>query len=223
MTSSNSESIEMYLKSVAELGGIRMPVPIGRVADRMGVTTVSANEMMKRLVTQGFIEHQPYKGVVLTGKGQKTANNVIRRQRLWECFLVDKLEMDWASSHELACDLEHATADEVANALDKYLGYPSYCPHGNPIPKSNSQVINVAGTLLSEFVIGQKGRIIAIQPEKTEVLSYLYDRGFLPGKEIEILEVAPLEGPLTMRLNGEDVVLGLNLAALITMEETANA
>jgi len=214
-----SESIEMYLKSIAELNGARVPVPIGRVAERMGVTTVSANEMMKRLAGEGLIRHQPYKGVVLTGDGRELANSVIRRQRLWECFLVDKLQLDWARSHELACDLEHATAVEVTLALDDYLGHPTHCPHGNPIPAPGREMTGEAGIPLSALAVGQASSIIAIKPEKEEVLSYLYDRGLLPGKRIKVIEIAPLEGPITLQFENREVILGVNLASLILVDE----
>jgi DtxR family Mn-dependent transcriptional regulator len=220
MMKTSSESMEMYLKSVSELGGSRVPVPIGRVAERMGVTSVSANEMMKRLASQGWIEHQPYKGVVLTGSGRKLANNVIRRQRLWECFLVDRLELDWARSHELACDLEHATASEVAEALADYLGHPERCPHGNPIPATDSEADQDSGVFLSDLVVGQSARVIAVRPAGEEVLTYLFDRGILPGQLVTVAEAAPLQGPLTLSLEEGKVVLGLNLAALVVVQET---
>jgi len=214
----HSESMEMYLKSVAELGGTRAPVPIGRVANRMGVTSVSANEMMKRLAAQGWIEHQPYKGVLLTRSGRRLANNVIRRQRLWECFLVDMLHLDWARSHELACDLEHATAAEVADALAVFLGHPTRCPHGNPIPPADGEGEAENGIPLSQLSIGQSGRILSVQPESEEVLAYLFEKGLHPGQEITVLEVAPLDGPITLRLGESEVVLGLNLASLVLVE-----
>lgn len=215
----HSESIEMYLKSIAELDGVRVPVPIGRVAERMGVTSVSANEMMKRLAAEGLIQHQPYKGVMLTGDGRELANSVIRRQRLWECFLVEKLDLDWAKSHELACDLEHATAVEVTAALADYLGHPSHCPHGNPIPALGREIEGDPGTPLSRLVIGQKGRVSAIKPEKQEVLSYLHERGLLPGQQVQVVEIAPLQGPVTLLLGGQEVVLGMNLAALVLVDQ----
>lgn len=219
MSINSSESVEMYVKSVAELGGDRQPVPIGRVAERMDVTPVSANEMMKRLGSQGYIEHQMYKGVQLTSAGLALANNIIRRQRLWECFLVDKLKLDWARSHELACDLEHATAEEVVEALVSYLGSPTHCPHGNPIPEADSQEPLQSGVLLSELATGHTGRILAIRPENHEVLAYLHDRKLLPGRVVTVIETAPLQGPLTLRLDDDEVVLGLNLASLVQIEE----
>lgn len=220
-----SESVEMYLKSLAELGGEHGPVPIGQVANRMGVSPVSANEMMKRLVEDKFVEHQPYKGVTLTGSGRRLANNVIRRQRLWECFLVDHLELDWAKAHDLACDLEHATAPEVVDALASYLGNPTQCPHGNPIPDPEGEMDTSPAVPLSNLAVADRGRIAAIVPQSSEVLAYLEARGVRPGQHVIVMEAAPLQGPLTVRIGGSspgtgsEVVLGLKLAELVLIEE----
>lgn len=124
-----SESTEMYLKALAELGD--RDVAIARLAGRLGVTHVSANEMMRRLAEQGLVKHTPYKGVTLTKKGREVAANVLRRQRLWEVFLYQHLKIEWAKIYELACSLEHATAPEVTDALADFLGNPTVCPRGN--------------------------------------------------------------------------------------------
>lgn len=219
MTDNASESVEMYLKSLAELGGDRDPVPIGRVAERLGVSPVSANEMMKRLGQQGLVEHLPYKGVSLTPDGRTMAHSVIRRQRLWECFLVDHLKLDWAVAYDQACDLEHATGPAVVEALADYLGQPSTCPHGNPIPGPDGQVVPAGGRSLAELAIGQSGLVRAIMPETGEVLGYLGQRGIRPGQKVTVLESAPLQGPLTVRAGDETIVLGLNLATLVLVDE----
>jgi DtxR family Mn-dependent transcriptional regulator len=218
----SSESVEMYLKTVAELGGERGPVPIGRVAERLGVSPVSANEMMKRLGEQQLIQHQMYKGVSLTGNGRRLANSVIRRQRLWECFLVDHLKLDWAKVHDLACDLEHATSSEVTEALAHYLGNPSRCPHGNPIPDPNGEIRLEDDLTLSRLKVGQSGRIRAIVPESSELLAYLAERGLLPGQSLTVIEAAPLKGPLTLQIGDSQeqsqVALGLALAELVQVD-----
>lgn len=218
----SSESVEMYLKTVAELGGEHEPVPIGRVAERLGVSPVSANEMMKRLGEQKFISHQPYKGVSLTGNGRQLANSVIRRQRLWECFLVDHLQLDWAKVHDLACDLEHATASEVAEALADFLGNPTKCPHGNPIPDRDGKVKQEVNQALANFEVGQMTQIRAIVPESSDVMAYLAERGLRPGQFVTILEAAPLHGPLTLRVGEHEekseIALGLALAELVLVE-----
>ena len=220
--SASSESVEMYLKTVAELGGEHGPVPIGRVAERMGVSPVSANEMMKRLGEQRLIQHQMYKGVSLTDNGRRLANSVIRRQRLWECFLVDHLKLDWARVHDLACDLEHATATEVTEALAQYLGNPGRCPHGNPIPDRDGEVGQENDLTLSRLKVGQSGRIRAIVPESSELLAYLAERGLIPGQSLTVLEAAPLKGPLTLRVGDSQeepqVALGLALAELVQID-----
>lgn len=215
----NSESVEMYLKSVAELGGESSPVSIGRVAERLGVSPVSASEMMKRLGEQSLVEHLPYKGVQLTHNGRYIANNVIRRQRLWECFLVDHLGLDWAAVYDIACELEHATNAEVADALAVYLNHPPNCPHGNPIPDSNGRFPPSPTTTLNQLPIGHTATIKAIKPENSELLAYLYGRRLYPTQTVTVLEKAPLDGPLTLQVGDEQVILGLNLAALIIIED----
>jgi DtxR family transcriptional regulator, Mn-dependent transcriptional regulator len=215
----SSESVEMYLKSVAELGGEWRPVSIGRVAERLGISPVSANEMMKRLSEQRFIHHEPYKGVTLTSSGQQLANNVIRRQRLWECFLVDHLRLDWARAHDLACSLEHATASEVTEALAGYLDNPAVCPHGNPIPGPEGEMAQPPSIPLAELAVGDSGRIQAISPENGEVLAYIQERGLVPGLLVKVIEAAPLRGPLTLQIGRDSVTLGLALAERVLVEK----
>jgi DtxR family transcriptional regulator, Mn-dependent transcriptional regulator len=214
-----SESTEMYLKAIAEVGGDG-PVPIARVAERLNITQVSASEMIRRLTEQEFVQHTPYKGVVLTAPGRRHANSVIRRQRLWECFLYDQLKLGWARIYELACDLEHATAPEVTEALAAFLNYPTRCPHGDPIPNAEGECEPIGGMRLSSVPIGAAVRVIAIQATSTNVFEYLEQRGILPGWTVTVLEAAPLQGPLTVRVNDTQVALGLLMADLVVVEVT---
>lgn len=211
----NSESVEMYLKTVAELGGEHDPIAIGRAARRLGISPVSASEMMKRLGDMGYITHLPYKGVILTPKGLKIANSVIRRQRLWECFLVSHLELDWAQSYGLACSLEHATAPEITDALASFLDNPERCPHGNPIPGEGGETDKRRAIPLGSVQSGSKGRIEAILPENTDVLTYLAERDLKPGTEFTVIDSAPLDGPLTLVVGENHMDIGLNLARRI--------
>ena len=211
----SSESVEMYLKTIAELEDQATPVVIARVAERLGVTPVSANEMMKRLAAQELISHQPYKGVELTDDGRLIAYRVIRRQRLWECFLVDYLKLEWAGVYEAACSLEHATSDLLADALDAYIDYPAVCPHGNPIPTAEGTMAPIKGCSLNELSPGECARILSIRPTGTEVFAYLQQHNILPNQEITVVEVAPMQGPITLDLNDGQVALGLAMAALV--------
>lgn len=213
-----SESVEMYLKVLAELGGGQEPVAIARVAERLGVTQVSANEMMKRLARENLIEHTLYKGVTLTPEGRQLAFNVIRRQRLWELFLADHLKLEWYNVHELACTLEHATPLDVTEALAAYLGNPTRCPHGNPIPSATGDMLPVQGITLDQLAIGKTACIRAVEEGNADVLAYLHKRKLLPGQTVTLIEIAPLDGPLTLKLGDENVILGLNLASQVWVE-----
>lgn len=211
-----SESTEMYLKAMAELGN--RDVAIARLAERLGVTPVSANEMMRRLGEQGLVTHTPYKGVTLTERGREAAANVLRRQRLWEVFLYEHLKIEWAKIYELACSLEHATAPEVTEALAGFLGNPTVCPRGNPIPDENGVFALLEGKSLREAAVGETVRVRAVNATATDVLKYLQDKSILPGQMLEVLEAAPLDGPLTLSVNGREVALGLSMAEFVILE-----
>lgn len=213
--STSNETVEMYLKTIAELSNGGAPVIIARVAERLGVTPVSANEMMKRLAQQGLVVHERYKGVVLTEKGRSTAHSVIRRQRLWERFLVDHLNFEWAGVYEMSCRLEHATSNVLAEALSTYLGHPTVCPHGSPIPRNDGSLPPVTTRPLTALKVGEAGCIQSIQPTTTDVFAYLNRHQILPNRAFTVVEIAPMEGPITLRLESGRVALGRPMAELI--------
>jgi DtxR family transcriptional regulator, Mn-dependent transcriptional regulator len=220
-----SESTEMYLKAMVELSDREM-VGVGRLAERLNVTSVSANEMVRRLSDQELVKHTPYKGVELTKKGRQAACNIVRRQRLWECFLYDHLKIEWTKLYELACSLEHATAPDVTEALAVFLGDPKTCPRGNPIPAADGSFIPLNGIPLSEVAVGETVQVLAVNATATDVIKHLYERNLLPGHKVEVVEAAPLQGPLTLRVNpsdkhvidGKEVVLGLSLAQYVIVK-----
>lgn len=216
-----SESTEMYLKAMVEINDSDA-IAIGRLAQRLSVTPVSANEMIRRLDEQGLVTHKPYKGVVLTEKGREAALNVVRRQRLWECFLYDHLKIEWAQVYELACSLEHATAPEVTDALSTFLGNPKICPRGNPIPAADGSVIRLESLPLSQVAVGEQVRVLAVNATSTEVLRYLQERGLMPGCAVLVIEAEPMQGPLTLRANGKDVALGLSLAEFVLVKSISS-
>ncbi|MCJ7714989.1 MAG: metal-dependent transcriptional regulator [Anaerolineales bacterium] len=135
-----SESKEMYLKSIFELAEGEEPVAVSLLAKRVGVSPVSAAEMVKRLEESKLIVHTLYKGVALTDTGLQRALIVVRRQRLWGRFLADHLKITWSQIYDISCRLEHATDETVTEALAEFLGNPTTCPHGHPIPDANGTV-----------------------------------------------------------------------------------
>jgi len=212
-----SESTEMYLKAMAELSDHDV-VATARLAEHLNVTSVSVNEMVRRLSEQGLMKHTPYKGVTLTEKGREVASNVMRRQRLWECFLYDYLKIEWAQLYELACSLEHATAPEVTEALAAFLGDPKTCPRGNPIPAADGSFAPLDGVPLDTVAIGESVQVLAVNATATDVLKYLYERGILPGCKLTVVEAAPLQGPLTLRVDEKEIALGLSMAKFVIVK-----
>ena len=216
-----SESTEMYLKAMAEMSDHDV-VAIARLAERLGVTPVSANEMVRRLSEQGLVSHTPYKGVNLTKKGREVACNVLRRQRLWECFLYDHLKIEWSMVYEFACSLEHATAPEVTEALAGFLGDPKTCPRGNPIPAADGSFKPLDAIPLSEVKLGETAHVLAVNATATDVLKYLQEKNILPGRDVTVVEIAPMQGPLVLRVAEKDVALGLSVAEFVLVKIIKN-
>lgn len=213
-----AESEEMYLKTIAEISRHGQLVPVTNIADRLHISTVSASEMVHRLQDRGLLEHTPYKGVRLTADGWDRAGGILRRHRLWECFLTEHLELPWKLVHDFACQLEHLSEDALTDALEKFLGLPSFCPHGNPIPPSQGGFEVRAATLLSDLDVGQDGVVLCIREEDGEILEYLDARTVRPGSRVRIEEIAPYDGPRSVLVDGEKQVLGREVADHILIE-----
>jgi DtxR family Mn-dependent transcriptional regulator len=218
-----NESTEMYLKTVAELAnGAGKPVPISALADRLGVSTVSATEMVHRLQDQDLLAHTPYKGVSLTEKGQHWATALIRAHHMWECLLVDKLELPWEKAHDYACQLEHATETAVTEALAAYLNHPTTCPHGNPIPSPQGDTADPNDMALTAVQPGQSGIIQRIYPESTLLLDYLAGRDLKPGNRFTVTKIEPFNGPIIVDCCAQTHPLGQEVAAhiFVKIEDT---
>lgn len=215
-----NESTEMYLKTVRELGGDEGLAPISALAKRLGVSAVSATEMVHRLQDQGYLQHLPYKGIQLTGDGRQRATQVVRNHELWECFLYEHLKLPWTEVHDHACRLEHATDDVVTDALDAFLGYPQRCPHGNSIPSRDGKVDEHALKMLSGLECGQSALVEAIFPEQHDLLVYLDNHDLRPGQVVTLEEIAPFGGPLILRVDGKVVALGDEAAQHIFVSVT---
>lgn len=218
-----NESAEMYLKTVEELAVDDEPVPISAVAERLGVSSVSATEMIHRLAEHGLMVHRPYKGVSLTPAGRQQASNVVRIHRLWECFLADRLGLAWDTVHDLACRLEHATAPEIADALDRFLDHPAACPHGNPIPRVDGSPGSKDEVSLASLCPGHPAIISRIHPETDSLLAYLAGQGLVPGTGVTLVEIAPFNGPLVLSTKAGQHYLGQTVATHIFVQPEERA
>jgi DtxR family Mn-dependent transcriptional regulator len=206
------ESEEMYLKTIYVLAESLDPVPVTALAERLKITTVSASEMVRRLQDRALLDHTPYKGVRLTPGGEERARAILRRHRLWERFITDQLGLDWSEAHDAACQLEHLADDDMIEALDRYLGRPTTCPHGNPIPRPGQEPPLKRALPLSVLKVGEEGTVLSIQSEEAALLAYVDARGLRPGQRFKLEEIAPYDGPRSLRMGDEVQMIGREIA-----------
>jgi DtxR family Mn-dependent transcriptional regulator len=210
-----TDSMEEYLETICKLGSEQSPVALSALADQLGISSVSANEMIKKLVARELVTYEPYKGVTLTAEGQTQALRVIRRHRLWERFLADVLGLPWDRVHEEACQLEHATSPLVEEKLAQFLDEPETCPHGYPV--AGTDCCSEEGLPLSEMEPGQCAVVLRVAEHNADLLRYLAELELRPQAVIEIEEVAPFDGPLTVRIGECRQVVGRQVASQIAV------
>lgn len=218
-----TESVEMYLKAVFELGPEEEFVSISSVAGRLGITVVSATEKVHRLERAGLFSHEPYRGVKLSAAGRLQAGQVVRRHRLWECFLHARLGVGWAAVHDLACSLEHAVGDEVTEPLAVLLGHPAVCPHGNPIPGAAAPLHVAFESQLDQLPDGETAELVRIRPETTELLEYLEARQILPGLHLTRTGQEPMDGAMFFESDVGPLVVGPAVAAHLVVRAVPSA
>ena len=184
-----SKAEENYLKVIFSIYEKKQAgVSTNEIAEKMRISPASTTDMIKKLAKKKLINYKKYQGVTLSPKGKKTAVDIIRKHRLWETFLVDKLNFKWDEVHELAEQLEHIHSEELINRLDDFLGNPALDPHGDPIPDRNGIFKKELQYLISELEPGDKGIIAGIKNSTSDFLKYLEKMQLTLGKEIEIIE-----------------------------------
>jgi len=193
----------------------------GDVAKILGITPGSVTNTLEVLETKGLVVREPYRGVKLTDSGRKIALLVFRRHRLAERLLTDALHFNWTDAHDEACKLEHAISEPLASSIEKTLGGPKVCPHGNPIPDETGQVQRGNGQPLSELRSGELATVSRIPDENTSLLRYLSSLGMTPGTKIKVEEVAPFRGPMLVKVGASSYPLSPDVAAGIYVNRNA--
>ena len=179
---------ENYLKAIYHLsdGGTKA-VLTNELAEAMSTKAASVTDMIKKLSAKEVITYEKYYGVNITAQGKSEALLVIRKHRLWETFLVDKLGFAWDEVHEVAEQLEHINSPRLIEKLDEFLGYPKVDPHGDPIPDHKGKIKIIPQVPVDQLAIGYQGKIAAVKDSDSNLLKYLDKIGARPGVKIKVL------------------------------------
>jgi DtxR family Mn-dependent transcriptional regulator len=171
--------------------------------------------MVKTLAESGLVRYEPYMGVRLTPAGEKLAALVLRRHRLIEQFLVQVLGMNWSEVHDEAERLEHAVSDTLVERMASVLGHPTVDPHGDPIPTSEGDILELASTPLAEVPAGVTVEIRQVEEDQPDRLRYIASIGLRPGVQVTVVDRQPFQGPITISVDGQAHVIGYELAQVV--------
>ncbi len=199
-----SRSVEDYLKAIYALSERGESASTSNIAEILDIQPASVSGMVKRLAESGLLQHVPYKGVRLTGEGTREALRIIRRHRILETYLSQRLGYSWDDVHEEAERLEHAASDDLIDRMAAALQNPRHDPHGAPIPTRGGDVEAIDHPTLAEVTPGDRVEIRAVGDDDSERLRYMESRGLMPGVRLWVEARAPFNGPVTIRVGDPD-------------------
>jgi DtxR family transcriptional regulator, Mn-dependent transcriptional regulator len=209
-----SESAQDYLKAIWKLQA-RGDVTTNALAAELDVSPASATSMLKKLDKLGLIQYERYHGATLTPAGERVALEVVRHHRLLELYLMEALGLRWDEVHKEAERLEHHLSEELEEAIDRALGYPTRDPHGDPIPTTDLVLVDDERTLLCDVAAGEPAVVRRVPDSDPELLRYLAALGLTPDRRLTVVEQAPFDGPVTVEVDGARHAIGRSLAARI--------
>lgn len=200
---------ENYLKTIYCLqqenpgGG----VSVNEIAESMQTRPATVTDMLRKLSDKELVHYEKYKRTRLSAKGKEYALQVIRKHRLWEVFLHDRLQFSWDEVHEVAEELEHIRSPKLIERLDAFLDYPEFDPHGDPIPNAAGEIRPASTTVLSEMESGAQVRLVAVKDTSSAFLHHLERLGLSIGARMKVEEILPFDGSLMIRINNAGAVM----------------
>jgi len=208
----NTLAEENYLKSIYHLSRGADNVSTNQIAAVLNTKAASVTDMLKKLADKQLINYTPYQGVTLTGSGEKIALNIIRKHRLWEYFLVEKLDFKWDEVHDMAEEMEHISSKELIDRLDKFMGYPKYDPHGDPIPDSNGNFKTHELKPVSGVGVDGCGIISGVRDHSPEFLQYLEKQRLTIGKKIAVKEIIGYDHSMVLQIEDNKIHISREVA-----------
>ncbi|MFN7043913.1 MAG: metal-dependent transcriptional regulator [Flavobacterium sp.] len=206
-------SEENYIKVIYHLSLVSPKgVNTNAIAGMLDTKASSVTDMMKKLSDKDLVSYQKYQGVTLTEKGFFSAKMIVRKHRLWEVFLVDKLGFSWDEVHEIAEELEHIKSEQLINKLDAFLGFPVADPHGDPIPDANGVIKKIEKQLLSEVEINASFHCVGVKDSSTDFLKYLDKQKIALGSVVKVVDKEDFDDTLTVEIDGKRLTISNKIA-----------
>jgi DtxR family Mn-dependent transcriptional regulator len=209
-----THSEENYLKTIYHLTTISdTGISTNAIAEKIETKASSVTDMLKKLAEKDLVNYKKYQGVSLTEKGKLTAKMIVRKHRLWESFLVEKLNFSWDEVHDIAEQLEHIKSEKLINKLDEFLNFPTEDPHGDPIPNADGQIVIIKKQLLSEFEKNKIGICVGVKDTSSDFLKYLDKQEIALGSAIEIIEKELFDSSFTIRVGNKEMTISNKIAS----------
>lgn len=208
-----TQSEENYIKAIYHLAAnSKKGISTNAIAKKLATKASSVTDMVKKLSDKKVVIYKKYQGVTLTDFGKKTAAGIIRKHRLWEVFLVEKLNFSWDEVHEVAEQLEHIKSPKLINELDAFLGFPKKDPHGDPIPDKDGTLQKIEKSLLSTLKKNKTGVCVGVNDSSSEFLQFLDKQGIALGQIIKVIDIEPFDDSLTIKINNKEITISNKIA-----------
>ena len=206
-------SEENYLKAIYHLElDADKGISTNAIAKKLETKASSVTDMIKKLSDKEVVVYKKYKGVKLTGLGKKTAANIVRKHRLWEVFLVEKLNFSWDEVHDVAEQLEHIKSQKLVDQIDALLGFPTHDPHGDPIPDKDGNLKIIDKSLLSTLSKNESGVCVGVDDSSSDFLKFLDKKGITLGKQITVLEREDFDDSLSILIEEKKLSISNKIA-----------
>ncbi len=208
-----SQTEENYLKEIYTLEERTLKeVSTNAIAEKMQTKASSVTDMLQKLSTKGLVIYKKYKGTRLSKKGKNKAILLVRKHRLWETFLVNKLNFLWDEVHDIAEQLEHIQSEKLTDRLEAFLEYPTLDPHGDPIPNVDGEIIKINSISLADLKIKEEGVFVGVKDSSNDFLKYLSKKEIAIGNKLKVLDIEPFDNSIKIDNNSKQLVISENVA-----------
>lgn len=208
----NTHTEENYLKTIFHLSQVSPSVTTNEISAAINTRAASVTDMLKKLADKKLINYTRYQGVTLTETGEKVAINIVRKHRLWEYFLVEKLNFKWDEVHDMAEELEHISSAELVNRLDRFMEYPQYDPHGDPIPDRDGKIKSHLLKPVAMLSVNESAVISGVSDHSPSFLQYLEKLSLTIGKKILVKEIVSYDHSVILEIEQTKINVSRDVA-----------